>query len=291
MDKKITPIISLLSCGFLYALYGPLSRIVGADFAPVTQIFLRTLMQLLILLGIFLYFRNFERVERKNWKWLIIMGFCGSVTTILYIVAVTHIAMGTTMFLFYAFSTIVSYVIGKLIFFEKITKIKIISLILAIIGLLTIFSSTLIIENIIYMLLASISGLSYGIYSSFSKKVSFSYSKTQILFIISCVEIVIYLFFCLVVKENSNFNSLKPWLYNLVYTIVVVLSMYLMVFGFKYVEAQKASILLLSELIFVIIFGVIFYQEIPTIIELIGGILILVSLIIPNINLDKKRNK
>ena len=56
-----------------------------------------------------------------------------------------------------------------------------------------------------------------------------------------------------------------------------------MVFGFKHIEAQKASLLLLSELVFILIIGVIFYREILSLFEIIGSILIFIALVVPNI--------
>jgi len=62
-----------------------------------------------------------------------------------------------------------------------------------------------------------------------------------------------------------------------------------MVYGFKHLEAQKASLLLLSELLFIILIGVIFYSEIPSIQEFFGSILIFIGLTLPYIKNEKKQ--
>jgi len=79
------------------------------------------------------------------------------------------------------------------------------------------------------------------------------------------------------------------WLANALYAVASILTTMLVIFGFKRVEAQLGSLLLLAELPFVVLFGWLFYQEIPSYYSVIGGILILVSMSIPNIKLKAFR--
>ncbi len=58
-----------------------------------------------------------------------------------------------------------------------------------------------------------------------------------------------------------------------------ILNLLLTNYGFQHVEAVVASILLNLELLFAILLGLILYNEIPTIRELIGGIIIVTSII------------
>ena len=59
--------------------------------------------------------------------------------------------------------------------------------------------------------------------------------------------------------------------------------------GYKSMEVQKASLVLLSEIIFVLIIGFMFFGEVPTLNAVIGGLLVLVALIIPNLDFGKYR--
>lgn len=63
---------------------------------------------------------------------------------------------------------------------------------------------------------------------------------------------------------------------------------YVVLYGYKVLEAQVASILLLAEIIFGIAIGYFAYQEIPTITTLIGGLCIVAALTLPNIDFKGK---
>jgi len=284
LDKQIRySQLALMTCGLLYALYGPLTRITGNNFGEITQTFIRAIMRIIILLVVLLFRREIKTVKKDDLGWFIISGITAAGTTLLYTYAIQNLSMGTTMFLFYGTGTIVSFVIGKLLYNELLTKSKLISLIISFLGLLVLFIKDLNLSNYTYLIFACFAGICYGSYSSFSKKISKKYSITQIVLSYAVIETLIYIISLIFVHESSNFKSIVPWISNIIYAIVVTANVYLMVFGFKHIEAQKASLLLLSELVFILIIGVIFYREIPSLFEIIGSILIFTALVVPNI--------
>jgi drug/metabolite transporter (DMT)-like permease len=61
-------------------------------------------------------------------------------------------------------------------------------------------------------------------------------------------------------------------------------------YGFEKVEAIIANNILILDSVFGIILGFLLYQEIPTIRELIGGIIIVISAVLMNIIKTKRRN-
>lgn len=286
-NKKYLPQISLLLSGFLYALYGPLTRITGTDFGEVTQTLIRALIRLIIIFLIIVFVKDIKKINRRDLPWFILSGIAAAGTTLLYTYAIQEISMGTTMFLFYGTGTVISFLIGKIFYKENLEKKKLISLFISIIGLLLLFVKDINFSNLIYLIFAGLAGLCYGSYSSFSKKISGKYPISQIVLSYAIIEIFIYILSIIFIKESSNFTSLTPWITNFIYAIVVTANVYLMVYGFKHTEAQKASLILLSELIFIIILGILFYQEIPSRLEIIGGVLITIGLVLPNINFTK----
>ena len=61
--------------------------------------------------------------------------------------------------------------------------------------------------------------------------------------------------------------------------------------GFKLLEVQIASLILLFELIFATIIGAIFYHEIPGVLELFGGLLIISAMALPIVRENKTKNQ
>lgn len=64
-----------------------------------------------------------------------------------------------------------------------------------------------------------------------------------------------------------------------------------MVYGFKRVEAQIGSLILLFDIIFGIILGYIIFKESISFTALIGGSMILAAIILPNIRMKKETKK
>ncbi len=104
---------------------------------------------------------------------------------------------------------------------------------------------------------------------------------TQSILITVIIEFFIYLIAWIILKDNLVVSSLKPWLANSLYAIDVIIVTYLVFYGFKHLEAQIGSLIVLSELIFVLVLGFVFYQEVPTVMQLIGGGFILAGMIVP----------
>lgn len=206
--KEYSPQFVLLLCGFFYASYGPLTRIVGNDFGPITQILIRTIFRILIIGILLLFIKGSKKVARKDIPWLIISGMAGAFTNILYVHAIQNLSMGTTMFLFYGAGTVISFIIGKFFFNEKLNQNKLFSLILSIIGLFVLFFNDLSFSNLIFLFFAGLAGLCYGSYSSFSKKVSSKYSLSQIIISYALVEIIFYFPLLTFFREASNFASI-----------------------------------------------------------------------------------
>ncbi len=281
-NNKVFPSISLLLAGFGYALYGPLSRIVGVNFGPVGQTMIRSVIRLIIILIIIFFTRKkLAKISRHDLYWFFLLSATAAGCTLFYIPAIINLPFGLTMFLFYALGTISSYIVGYVLFKEKLNQGKIIALFLAILGMVAMFVDSIRLVNNLYLIFACISGFFYGLYSPFSKKITHKYSLTQSIMVTVVMEFFFYFVSWLILKDNIYVFSIKSWSANLLYALDVTVITYLVFYGFKHLEAQIGSLLILSELVFILIIGFIFYREIPTTIQLAGGGFIILGMIIP----------
>jgi drug/metabolite transporter (DMT)-like permease len=100
---------------------------------------------------------------------------------------------------------------------------------------------------------------------------------------------LITFFFSILLKEQWTLPSLSAaWIANLLFALMFMTTGQLMIYGFKYVEAQIGSLIMLAEVVFGIIFGFIFYKEAVSITTLVGGVVIISAIILPEIR--KKEN-
>jgi drug/metabolite transporter (DMT)-like permease len=135
------------------------------------------------------------------------------------------------------------------------------------------------------VLAAIFSGASFSIWFSFSKKVSSKYPTNELNTLGYVFAVIVNLLIAVALGEklNTDFIS-KAWLANIGYGVAGFLGSGLTIYGFKYIDAHKGSIILLSEIIFGTLFGVILFKEQLNITTLIGGALIILSVALPNIS-------
>lgn len=277
---------SLFFAGILFATYGVFTRIVSEHFSVTYQIWTRALIAAAILLIIGMTMKSFKKIAKKDLKWFAIYSLGAALTNIPFIMAVNNAPLGTVLFLFYSVCTVLSFIYGRVFFGEKIDATKFISIVLALVGMVFLYHGSMGLTNPIYLLLAMLSGFFYSLDSVFNKKISNNYTVLQIAFSNQLiVSLFTFLVFLIVSdKVNTDFISLS-WLANVIFSVVLAVTSMLVVYGFKRIEVQKGSLILLSELVFVVLFGFVFYDEVPTITALFGSLLILVALVAPNIKL------
>ncbi len=153
---------------------------------------------------------------------------------------------------------ITSYVLGSIFLHEKLSKISIFSFLLAILGLYLVYIGDISIraDAIIPVIAAIASGMFFSIWFTLSKKISSKYPTPQINFYGYIFGVVINLLIAIIIREPFNSNFASPaWMANIGFGIVGFAGSGLTVYGFKFIEAHKGSIVLLSEILFGILFG------------------------------------
>jgi len=197
--------------------------------------------------------------------------------------SLAYLHLGTALFIQYAATVITSYILGAFLLKEKLNMKSFTTLILAFLGLVLVYWGDIYLNQLIPLVAAIISGSFFSIYFVFSKRVSSKYSSIQINSFGYTLTVVINFLIALFYKEsfNSNFAS-TAWAANIGYGIAGFISSGLTVYGFKFIDAHKGSIILLSEILFGILFGLLLFHEILNPISLLGGLLIITAVALPN---------
>lgn len=284
MNSEKKGIIILLLASLFFALITIFNRLVPTTIGIFGQSLFRTGIMGIVFLGMAVGAREIKRVKTKDVLLLIFRGLLFVVDFTSFFIAANHLPLGTTLFLFYAGSVISSYIYGFLFLHERINKIKIVSLGLAFIGLFIMYGKdlTLIVNSASFF--GVLAGICFGVETATSKHITDRYSVNQVNFITYLTAAVLSCMALPIVKERFSFNlSLESWIIFILFALFGVGAFYATIYGYKYVEAQKASIILLLDCIIVIPIGFIFYREIPAITTIIAGIFIISAVIFPNI--------
>lgn len=178
-------------------------------------------------------------------------------------------------------------ILSVILFKEKITKKKLISLVMTFLGLALVtgaFSSSDKI-SIFALLLGLGSGLGYALYSIFGKFLVDKYSAITITTYTFVVATIFSVPFSGIVQNFDLLISPKGILSALALAVVsTVLPFLLYTKGLYRMEAGKASILATVEPFVATIVGVLFFKETMTSFKIIGMLLVLLAIIILNVN-------
>lgn len=266
----------------------------GHTFPPFYQAWVRSILIILIMLPFMLKTKSFQKIKRQDWPALaVFIAFCVFTQVPIYY-AFNHAPIGTVQLIFYSMFVITAYLVGRFYLGETITRIKLISMALAFVGLALVFGTAVITLAPLGLGLALLNGVASGGEVSSSKKIEDKYSPALIVFWGWVFTLILHLPISLIIGEKQvpiTFDH--AWLWLVVYSFVNAAAFWLVIVGFRYVDASIGSLIGLMEVVFAVIFGAIIFHEVLSVNVYIGGVLILVAAMLPDlINIIKhKRTK
>ncbi len=289
MSDKTKGALSLFIAAYSFSLYGVYSKFIASDFGPVFQTVARSFICVLAFGVLAYFFKSLKKIQPEDFKYYLLQGIFSLFVNIFFYIAVIKLPMGTTFFTFYAASLIASFIFGSVFLSEKLNKVKMIALILAVLGIFCMFQDKLIISSSVFIVTAIMAGSFFGLYTSISKKISSKYSVLQINFVMYLSNLILTIPMLFLAGENVSASiSQFSWLIIFLYALTSIASGYFVIYGFKHLEAQISSLIMLGEIVFAVANGIIFFREIPTVMVLIGGLFILTAMIIPNLQFEKE---
>ena len=286
---KGTLYIILSALGF--GSYGVWSRLVS-PFGALFQSWTRGIIIVVIIFPILYFSEQIVPIERKDYKWMAIFLTATSLTIAPIFYAFNHMDIGTASLIFFTSQLLAMYIVGLIFLNEKLNLIKIVSFIIALLGLYFTFSFSIANFALLALLMATLNGVASGVELSSSKKFAESYSALYIIWLSWIAVTISNLFLFLVLGKAQPIPTLySAWLYLIGYAVFSIVSFWLAVEGLKYVEASIGALLGLLEIVFSIAFGILIFHESLTPKIIIGALFILCAAALPHVKQLKLRNK
>jgi drug/metabolite transporter (DMT)-like permease len=278
----------ILISALFFSTYGVWSHLMSKSFGVFSQAWTRGLILLLGTIILNFFFRFFKPIAKKDFIWFLIIGLLGGLNQAPYFFGFKYLNIGTATLLFYSALLIGGYLIGKFAFNEKITKIKFLSLGIAILGMLTIYRLVINPSQFLAASLTIIAGLMGAGGVTLSKKLSKNYPEIQIMTSYFITMIIINFILASLINDSiPPLNLNTGWIAQFGYISVYLIANLSVIQGFKYLDASIGSLIGLAEIIFGILFGILFFGETLNLGIIIGSFLIILSAILPNIKLPK----
>lgn len=292
--KKISYLLIIVAA-VLWGSIGLFSKIAGnRGFTPIDICFIRSLFSVIIL-GIFFSIKDrniFKLKSIVDLKYFVGTGIISfSLYNWSYIAAIKETSMGVAAILLYTAPSIIM-ILSVFLFHEKITRIKILVIVITFIGCMMvtgIFEG----ENIISwkgFLYGILSGIGYGLYSIFGKYALQKYSSVTVVFYTFLMSTFL---FCVIGKPIiiiSKINESQSWIFIVSFALFSAAIPYILYTkGLSKIEASKASIIANIEPVVAAIIGICVFSEEINFLKILGIILVLGAVCIINMT-DKLEN-
>lgn len=288
--KKIAPIFVLIA-GIMWGTMGIFVRSFSElHFTTIEIVAVRSIMTALLMVVVLaVYNRRDLKVKLKDLWCFAGTGICSVVFfNYCYFKAITLTSLSVAAVLLYTAPAIVM-VLSAILFREKITAVKMISLIATFVGCIFVTglignAGKLTTQGILVGLGA---GLGYALYSIFSRfALQRGYSSLTITFytfLFACIGVLPLANVEMIVKACvSDVGMLGFYIVFAMVSTVIPYILYTV--GLSAMENSKASIIASVEPVAATIFGVVLFKENMTLNNLVGIILVLGAIIICNIN-------
>ena len=289
MYKQLQGSFLILFASLCFGSYGVFAKYL-AQYGLFYQTYVRCFIIVIILVVVGLLTRQIKLIKREDYKsWLPILVF--TIFTITPItIAFRNLPLGTVSFLFYSSFTVFTYIFGRVFFKERITQVKIVSAVMALIGLLLIFTVNLYGLLLFPMAMAILNGLASSGEAVFSKNVSSKYSTLQVTLMVFLAIGVTHMGLSLLLGESQD-----PTLFTssggiiLLFSTVAIMGVIALYAGYRELDPSVGALVGLTVIIFSVLFGIAIFQETLSVNTLFGGVLIIAAAALPNLAALQKR--
>lgn len=282
----------VFASALMFGSYGVWSRLIGDEMGNFFQGWTRALIILALTVPIALLRKEIKKIKKQDRKWLVIFLIFTSFTQAPIFYAFNHMDIGTASLLFFVSMFLTMNIIGLSFLGEKLTKVKIISSIIAIAGLFLVFSISLTSFTLLAASMAVVNGIASGGEVASSKKLTGNYSPLYVVILSWVIILITNSLISVGIGEVQVMPSFsEPWFWQLMYCLASFFAFWLVIAGFKHIDASIGALIGLMEIVFSILFGILIFNESITLSIALGGLLIILAAAIPSIQeiMDSRR--
>ena len=284
-------VVAVLAAGCFWGTTGIFVRILnGYGYSPLTIVFVRMALAFAITAIAFVITRRLDlfRIRLKDLWCFVGTGVSSAILLNLFLSMSTEMNTLSLATVLLTTAPVFVVLLSRPIFGERITKIKILSLIVAFAGCVLV--SGAIGGGAIFspfgVLIGVLSGIGYALYNIMTRfALDRGYNSLTVnvysfgIGAAACVPFTNFALVATTIAADPGHMAIVLLLQSL---FVSLFPYMLYTFGMKFMDTGKASILASIETVAATVFGFIFYQEIPTALSVTGIILMLLAVVLLN---------
>jgi drug/metabolite transporter (DMT)-like permease len=272
MNIKNKDLMHIHLAVFLFGLSGLFGKLLSLP--PMIIVLGRVFFSSIFLLIIILYLKkDIKLKQRKHYFYLVVMGVILAIhwSTFFKSIQVSTVAIG--LLTFSTFPVFITF-LEPYFFKEKIKSSDVIAAIIAFLGVVLVVPKFELGNNLTQgAVWGIISGFTYAILSMLNRKYVREYSSSVIAFYEQFVAAIVLIPFLFLQKPAFHLKDIL--LLILLGTVFTGISHSLFIKGLKNIKTQTAGIISSLEPAYGILFAAFLLKEVPTLREVLGGIIIL----------------
>lgn len=289
MKKTYSGLISLLTAGVLFGSFGVWVRLLSSDLSSYQQIAFRNIVALIIAILIIFVAKiklNFNGVSKKN---LLLFGLSFPTAVVFYTASVLNTSIMLSIFSFYFGSIFASLLLGIIIFQEKLTRMKVFSMLAVLIGFYILVQPEGIAQIDRGMLYGVVAGLFDTISNVFRKHLSGKLDRV-VLTLVPQIGGLLVATSLMAYFGDLTLPTISPtnYIVGLIFGGMIFAINYLTLYGFQHFDLNLGTITISSEVVFASLFGWIIFAEVPRTYDLYGATFIILAIIIGNLPSKQK---
>lgn len=258
---------------FCFAIMNVLIKYLS-NYSAIELVFYRALLTLVIS-GFFIFKRGIP-IKGNNTKLLLLRGTFGFMGLSLYYFTVQHLDLASAVVLQYTspiFTTLIALIVLK----EKVLKIQWMAFIICLSGLLMIKQFGEI--DWLYFSLGILSAFFSGAAYNVIRKLKNTEHPSLIVFYFPLVTLPLALVF-LFIQGNMNSPTFKECLLLIGIGVSTQIAQFAMTLAYQKETAAKVSSVTYTGLGYALLFGMVFFNEKPSLLELTGFLIVLIGIAI-----------
>lgn len=272
-------VISLLGAALFYSVVGVLIRSLDSAFGVYTQVGVRALALVLMVLVWLVLTARKVKLSRETLPLLIGMTLCAYVSTVLFTRSVVMIQASNALFFLYGSGYITALILGVYVFGERFGGLKLTGTIFALMGLSMVAGLSLPVNVSAGMLAALGGGVFFGLTNMFRKRLG-NYDRISVLLFDGVLGSML-MFGAAIFTQEVMFKQVTILVMLLVgvFALGNLLSGWATLYGFTQVNLQLGTVILTTDVLFAMGMNALFLGERPTGMEALGGLMIFVAII------------
>jgi drug/metabolite transporter (DMT)-like permease len=268
-----TGIEALFVAAFFYAGTNVLVRYMSGMWGNQAQVFARFVVAWLILLAVSrLRKAKTGKVLHGKFGLVIALSVLQALAILFYTIAVQKTTIANMLFVSYATTMIVQFILGTMILKEKVNVIKLTAIMFSLVGL-ALYSHALLHGNIgvFFSVLAGATGAFANLINKKLAGVD-RWAVLQLQYGLGAI-----ILFGITAALGNGFirtMSIQGILITIAFAVTILIASYLLLYGYQHIDVNIGTVISSTELVFGVILGFILFHEIPDTNEIISGLLI-----------------